>query len=166
MDGSVVPSLRGHIAHTMLMEDRGNWRGVLRCQNRYQLCSELVRWHSVMPLDGRRLIDGNGLSHIPSCIHKHIDWALISVFVERWQPDTNSFHLPVGEMTILLHDVYHILSIPVDGDMVPRLGSEEFVRLDQSVEVLFLIDPTLLSSYMTGAYMRSLSMDAAVASLK
>ncbi|XP_021854018.2 protein MAINTENANCE OF MERISTEMS-like [Spinacia oleracea] len=45
----------------------------------------------------------------------HIDAPLISAFVERWQPDTNTFHLPFGEMTIMLHDVQAILGIPIDG---------------------------------------------------
>ncbi|CAN0917448.1 Protein MAIN-LIKE 2 [Linum grandiflorum] len=34
---------------------------------------------------------------------------------ERWQPDTNSFHLPFGEMTIMLHDVRYILQVPIKG---------------------------------------------------
>ncbi|XP_065853891.1 protein MAIN-LIKE 1-like [Euphorbia lathyris] len=51
-------------------------------------------------------------------MYDHIDAALISAFVERWQPDTSSFHMPFGEMSILLHDVWQILRIPVDGDMV------------------------------------------------
>ena len=38
-------------------------------------------------------------------MHQHIDNALISAFVERWQPDTKTFHMPWGEMTIMLYDV-------------------------------------------------------------
>ncbi|KAL2903828.1 Protein MAINTENANCE OF MERISTEMS [Bienertia sinuspersici] len=48
----------------------------------------------------------------------HIDAPLISAFVERWQPDTNSFHLPFGEMTIMLHNVWYILRIPIEGHLV------------------------------------------------
>ncbi|CAI0382800.1 unnamed protein product [Linum tenue] len=46
---------------------------------------------------------------------QHLDTALITTFVERWQPDTNTFHMPFGEMSILLHNVHHILCIPVGG---------------------------------------------------
>ncbi|CAI0550262.1 unnamed protein product [Linum tenue] len=49
---------------------------------------------------------------------QHLDIALLSAFVERWQPDTNTFHMPFGEFSILLHDVHHILRIPVDGELM------------------------------------------------
>ncbi|CAN0918564.1 Protein MAIN-LIKE 1 [Linum grandiflorum] len=38
-----------------------------------------------------------------------------STVSERWQPDTNSFHLPFGEMTITLHDVRYIHQVPIKG---------------------------------------------------
>jgi len=40
---------------------------------------------------------------------------LISAFVERWHRETNSFHLPVGEMTITLDDVSSLLHLPILG---------------------------------------------------
>ncbi|CAI0560287.1 unnamed protein product [Linum tenue] len=53
---------------------------------------------------------------------QHLDMALLSALVERWQPDTNTFHMPFGEISILLHDVHHILRIPVDGQL---MGDED-----------------------------------------
>ncbi|XP_057518350.1 protein MAINTENANCE OF MERISTEMS-like [Amaranthus tricolor] len=50
-------------------------------------------------------------------MQQYIDSALTSAFVERWQPDTNTFHKPWGEMTIMLHDVQHILGIGVEGSL-------------------------------------------------
>jgi len=41
------------------------------------------------------------------------DKGLISAFVERWHRETNSFHLPVGEMTITLDDVSSLLQLPI-----------------------------------------------------
>ena len=43
-----------------------------------------------------------------------IDWPLIICLVERWQPKTHTFHVPVGEMTITLQDVAIILGLRID----------------------------------------------------
>ncbi|XP_057524673.1 protein MAINTENANCE OF MERISTEMS-like isoform X2 [Amaranthus tricolor] len=50
-------------------------------------------------------------------MHQYIDSALITAFLERWQPDTNTFHMPWGEMTIMLHDVQRILGIGIDSSL-------------------------------------------------
>ncbi|XP_068492245.1 protein MAIN-LIKE 2-like [Phaseolus vulgaris] len=46
--------------------------------------------------------------------HAEIE-GLISAFVERWHAETNSFHLPIGEMTITLDDVSSLLHLPILG---------------------------------------------------
>ena len=43
---------------------------------------------------------------------------MVSAFVERWQPETNTFHMPLGEMTITLDDMSTVLGIPVTGKAV------------------------------------------------
>ena len=47
-----------------------------------------------------------------------IDHFLVGTFVERWQPETNNFHFPFGEITITLHDVALIIGLPIEGDEV------------------------------------------------
>ncbi|XP_072066781.1 serine/threonine-protein phosphatase 7 long form homolog [Arachis hypogaea] len=44
--------------------------------------------------------------------------ALLSALVERWRLETHTFHLPVGEVTMTLEDVTHILGLPVNGELV------------------------------------------------
>jgi hypothetical protein len=39
----------------------------------------------------------------------------IMAMVDRWRPETHSFHLPCSEMTVTLEDVAMILRLPISG---------------------------------------------------
>ena len=56
-----------------------------------------------------------GLHRTPS---RDINHNLITAFVERWQPETHTFHLPHGETTITLQVVEVVLGIPIDGEAI------------------------------------------------
>ncbi|XP_021744410.1 protein MAIN-LIKE 1-like [Chenopodium quinoa] len=124
-DGTIIPSFGGHVAVYLW---GGQERNVLRCLSRTQLCTELGNWCARLPQEHLELIDGSGLSHLPRIMFRRFDWPLISAFVERWQPDTNTFHMPFGEITIMLHDMYHILGLRVDGSMVSTTPSTDVLR--------------------------------------
>ncbi|CAI0550896.1 unnamed protein product [Linum tenue] len=46
------------------------------------------------------------------------DASLITALVERWRPETSTFHLPFGEITIMLEDVVTLSGLTIDGDAV------------------------------------------------
>ncbi|MFQ6659022.1 hypothetical protein Gotur_028068 [Gossypium turneri] len=49
-----------------------------------------------------------------------LDPKLISALIERWRPETHTFHLPCRECTITLEDVNLQLRLLVDGYAVTR----------------------------------------------
>ena len=51
-------------------------------------------------------------------LHFLVDRALLSALVDRWRPETHTFHLPVGEMAMTLQDVSMLLGLPHDGRVV------------------------------------------------
>ncbi|KAL4321327.1 hypothetical protein AHAS_Ahas14G0099400 [Arachis hypogaea] len=46
------------------------------------------------------------------------DWSLASALIKRWRPESYTFHLPCGEMTITLQDVAYQLGLRIDGDPI------------------------------------------------
>ncbi|KAI0511042.1 hypothetical protein KFK09_011660 [Dendrobium nobile] len=56
-----------------------------------------------------------GLDSVSQMRYRRMDHHLLTALVERWSPQTNTFHLPVGEMSITLQDVSMILGIQIDG---------------------------------------------------
>ncbi|XP_057250660.1 protein MAIN-LIKE 1-like [Beta vulgaris subsp. vulgaris] len=101
---------RGHVA--CYIWEKNIERGCLVIQSRTHAI-DLFRFE---PRDAwYLLVKSTGLGHLRECMFPHHNAPLISAFVERWHPETNSFHLPFGEMTITLHDVSLILGLPING---------------------------------------------------
>ncbi|XP_016731458.1 protein MAINTENANCE OF MERISTEMS-like [Gossypium hirsutum] len=48
---------------------------------------------------------------------------LLSTLVERWHPETHTFHFPCGECTVTLEDVAMQLGLPIDGSPVTGVSS-------------------------------------------
>jgi Plant mobile domain len=72
------------------------------------LC-RLVEGGNVLPLDRERT-------------KLHLDRSLLTALVDRWRPETHTFHLPCGEMAPTLQDVAFLLGLPIIGDAVgPRV---------------------------------------------
>ena len=73
----------------------------------------------------------SGLAGLVGASYETIDKGLLCAFVERWHAKTNSFHLPVGELTITLDDVSIFLHLPIMGQfyMYPSLDSAAATNL-------------------------------------
>ncbi|XP_052109357.1 protein MAIN-LIKE 1-like [Arachis duranensis] len=55
---------------------------------------------------------------------------LINALVERWRPETHTFHLPIGECTVTLEDVAVILGLPTNGLPVTGMTLSNFEALE------------------------------------
>lgn len=62
------------------------------------------------------------------------DAGLITAFVERWRPETHTFHLRFGEATITLEDVHHILGLHTTG--VPVIESGTTTDLEEKRRII------------------------------
>ena len=93
-------------------------QGVLTCRHREKGLFE-GGLDGLDPLIAAYITDVglDGLLRVP---HMDLDHALITALVERWRPETHSFHLPHGEITITLQDMEVIMGVPVDG--LPVVG--------------------------------------------
>jgi len=61
------------------------------------------------------LVQNYGLFSLCNISYEVGDKGLTLAFIERWHGETNSFHLPIGEMTITLDDVSSLLHLPILG---------------------------------------------------
>ncbi|GMY34611.1 protein MAIN-LIKE 2-like [Fagus crenata] len=91
----------------------GQERGVLRCHEHTSL---LDQW-KLTPKQ-IELVEKAGFHYLRMIPAINFDSALIAALVERWRRETNTFHLPVGEMTITLEDVALLLGLAIDGEPV------------------------------------------------
>ena len=80
----------------------------------------------------------SGLTRLLTSGYENIFHGFICAMSERWHEETNSFHLPVGEMTITLDDVACLLGIHITERLLPdrELTREEGIKMMQ-VDLLF-----------------------------
>ena len=113
VDTRLIPSYGGHVAR-VIFEGLERNPPILECRLRKKTIDSIIRLQD-MSDEMYQILPTTELGRLPYVVHQHIDSALIAAFVERWQPDTNTFHMPWGEMTIMLHDVQRILGLTIDG---------------------------------------------------
>ena len=73
---------------------------------------------SLLTESDRVLIAACGLHHALYWPLIRANCGLMIAIAERWHSETSTFHLPTGEITITLEDVYRILRLPINGELV------------------------------------------------
>jgi len=79
-----------------------------------------------------------GLYQLAQIKHTRTDNRLITALVERWRPETHTFHLPVGEVGLTLQDVSCLWGLPISG--IPIIGhsdrdSRELIRNSFGIDI-------------------------------
>src|SRR3954468_20770367 len=73
-----------------------------------------LKWAGLLPF--ACLIEATGTS-----TRLAIDGSLLSCLVDRWRPETHTFHFRWGEMAPTLEDVSYLLGLPLAGDPIGPL---------------------------------------------
>ncbi|KAI8554498.1 hypothetical protein RHMOL_Rhmol05G0104100 [Rhododendron molle] len=112
-DGSILRLQQQHRSREVWEADRT--RPVDSKKVRVRSAKKCIRglpWPSPPVLE---LIRRARLEGLCSLSFVSVDWGLITALLERWRPETHTFHLRPGESTITLQDVEVLLGIPVEG---------------------------------------------------
>ncbi|XP_058185541.1 protein MAINTENANCE OF MERISTEMS-like [Rhododendron vialii] len=82
-------------------------------------CSSLALYPS-LPARVRQLVDEAGFGEfIQALTPARNDHAVLVVLAERWRDTTNTFHLPIGELTVTPTDFTVITGLRVRGEPIP-----------------------------------------------
>nr|XP_025674418.1 serine/threonine-protein phosphatase 7 long form homolog [Arachis hypogaea] len=69
--------------------------------------------------------------------------ALVNALIERWHPETHTFHLPIGECAVTLEDVAMILGLPTDGLPVTGMTMSSYEALEAECLLQFGVAPRM-----------------------
>ncbi|KAH0702082.1 hypothetical protein KY285_016360 [Solanum tuberosum] len=116
LDSCVLTEQLTHRSQDILIGNDNMILNTRKCDGRFW---DLVNEHPIHP----RVLDVIKLSGLYGVYRSHthvIDRILITALVERWRPETHTFHFRTGEATITLQDVEILYGLPVKGNPVVR----------------------------------------------
>ena len=95
---------------------------MLRCRTTHKLKKVDPRFYRFLAPAGllpfALLMDGAALEGGVNTPLPRVEASLLSALVDRWRPETHTFHMPFGEITVTLKDVAMITGLPIRGTPV------------------------------------------------
>uniref|UniRef100_A0A8I6WQ49 Aminotransferase-like plant mobile domain-containing protein n=1 Tax=Hordeum vulgare subsp. vulgare TaxID=112509 RepID=A0A8I6WQ49_HORVV len=82
----------------------------------HPLWVQRLKWSGLLPF-ARLVVEGTDTSK-----HTSIDGSLLTCLVDRWRPETHTFHFRWGEMAPTLQDVSMLLGLPLAGNPIGPLA--------------------------------------------
>ncbi|KAF6156495.1 hypothetical protein GIB67_011296, partial [Kingdonia uniflora] len=99
-----------------------------------------------------------GLDRIGAISYSYYSSALISTFIECWQPETNTFYFKWGEMNPTMDDVEQLVGLPEDGNAKVIGGTWGFLAILKVFENNLLQDFKDFKSLKVGVAGNSVSL--------
>ena len=85
----------------------------------------------------KEVVVQSGFHKLALHAHETLDKVLINAFVERFYPETNTFHLPFGELGITIDEVVHITGLLVEERAVTgSLGGSRGIGAEDAYKLL------------------------------
>ncbi|XP_020271792.1 serine/threonine-protein phosphatase 7 long form homolog [Asparagus officinalis] len=97
-----------------------------------------------------------------------LDWSLITALIERWRPETNTFHMHIGECTITLQDVAVILGLCIDGPVVTSSDDHNWAEVCARLlgQVPDLRSSAMKLSWLRQTFQRDIPADPSIETLE
>ncbi|XP_042027083.1 protein MAIN-LIKE 1-like [Salvia splendens] len=103
-DPSVLNMQKNHISNKLM---KGGTTQVFKVRR-----TESKTWDAVIHENVRYWLDVFGFKGVIDCGKPmKVDNELITALIERWRPETHTFHLPIGETTITLASFSRVVTI-------------------------------------------------------
>lgn len=86
---------------------------------------ERLKWAGLLPyarlVEATRKEEIEGVAQGVNSTRVHYDKSLLTCLVDRWRPETHTFHFRWGEMAPTLQDVSYLLGLPLAGEAIGPL---------------------------------------------
>ncbi|XP_058776566.1 protein MAIN-LIKE 1-like [Vicia villosa] len=116
-------------------EERATIKSVNHGQKIFDLFQPQAQWFN--DVVGGSELGGLCMIGYSNSIHK-----MYGAIAERWQKETSSFHFPVGELTITLHDLACLLHLPIIGSLLDHSQIQMVKAIEWMVDYLGM-DPNM-----------------------